>query len=462
MKFLESAFEKFSRQTPVTVMARATLANILSPTHLDAIFEEHADQQYTGDLLFSTVADLMGEVVLQIQPSVNSAWLQRKEEIGVTVKSVYDKLKGIETNVSRALVRDTASRMQAIINHLGCTAEPLVAGFRTKIVDGNHLRRTDRRIGELRELNVAPLPGKSLVVLDPQLRLAIDVLPCEDGHAQERSMLGELLQTVQAKDLWIGDRNFCTVDFLFGIGERRGKFLIRQHGNLPFKLKGRRKFIGQSETGRVYEQAMTVTDSRGTTRTFRRVEVQLNEPTRDEETVVYLVTNLPKGITAIAISQAYRKRWTIETAFQEMAENLKGEIQSLGYPKAALFGFCMALVCFNLFSVIRAAVVSKHGAEAGESFSVYYAANEIASVEAGMSVILDDKFWKQKYGSITPRQMAAALKRLAGNIQLNKFKKNKWKKKKPKSKSISKKNRGHKSTLRILNKARNGPQTTQV
>ena len=63
---------------------------------------------------------------------------------------------------------------------------------------------------------------------------------------------------------------------------RKGKFLIRQRGNLPFNAKGRRKFIGQSETGRVYEQAMTVTDSQGVVRIFRRIEIQLNEPTRDE------------------------------------------------------------------------------------------------------------------------------------------------------------------------------------
>ena len=453
MKFLETAFEKFAKQKPVSVMSRAMIANTLSCSRLDTIFDQHADQQYTGDLLFSTVADLMGEVVLRIQPSVNAAWLDRKEEIGVTVKSVYDKLKGIEIDVSRALVQETAGRMRAIMEQLGNPVEPLIAGYRTKIVDGNHLRHTDRRIGELRKLNVAPLPGKSLVVLDPQLRLAIDVLPCQDGHAQERSMFDQLLPTVEAKDLWIGDRNFCTVSFLFGIVNRKGKFLIRQHGNLPFDAKGRRKFIGQSETGRVYEQAMTVTDSQGVVRTFRRIEIQLNEPTRDEETVVYLVTNLPQRVSAVAISQTYRQRWTIETAFQEMAKSLEGEIQSLGYPKAALFGFCMALVCFNLFSVIRAAIGSKHGAKAAEEFSVYYAANEIASVEAGMTVVLDDSFWQQKYGKLTPSQMAAELKRLAGNIQLSKFKKNKWKKK-PRAPAKDKRKRKHESTFKVLQKAR--------
>ena len=61
----------------------------------------------------------MGLVVCQIHPSVNAAYIERKEEIGVTVKSVYDKLKGIEPVVSRALVRDTAARMQAVIRRSG-------------------------------------------------------------------------------------------------------------------------------------------------------------------------------------------------------------------------------------------------------------------------------------------------------------------------------------------------------
>ncbi len=61
------------------------------------------------------------------------------------------------------------------------------------------------------------LPGKSLVLLDQALGLAIDIFPCEDGHAQERSLLPLVLETVEAGDLWIGDRNFCTTGFILGI-----------------------------------------------------------------------------------------------------------------------------------------------------------------------------------------------------------------------------------------------------
>lgn len=451
---LEYAFERFAKQTPVSVMVRATIENVLSPERLDAIFDENAEEQYAGELMFSTVADIMGMVVCQIHPSVNAAYLDRKEEIGVTVKALYDKLKGLETPVSRALVRNTASRMQAIIEQTGGIAEAPLTGYRTKIVDGNHLRRTDRRIGELRELNAAPLPGQALVIFDPQYRLVLDVLPCEDGHAQERSLLPELLETVAPHDLWIADRNFSTVAFLAGIDQRRGKFIIRQHGNLPFTLKGRRQRVGETETGVVYEQTMEVADEDGKIRIYRRITVVLNEPTRDGDTELHLVTNLPARISAIRIADLYRDRWQIETAFQEVAENLEGEIQSLGYPKAALFGFCMALVTYNLLSVVHAAVHAVHGDQAAENLSIYYVSGEVAATHLGMSVILDGEFWRGKYSHLTPTQMANELKRLARNMRLSKYKKAKWNpKKKPKTK-MNKQHRSHVSTARVLEESR--------
>ena len=452
---LKDIYERFAEKTPVSVMVRATIENVLAAGRLYSIFKENAQHQYPGDLLFSTVADIMGSVVCQVYPSVNAAYVDRKEEIGVTIKSVYDKLKGIEPVVSRALVRDTAARMQAIINQAGGISNPPLAGYRTRIVDGNHLRRTDRRIGELRELNAAPLPGQALVVFDPQYRLIVDVLPCEDGHAQERTLLPELLETIESKDLWIADRNFCTVGFLFGIASRGGKFIIRQHGNLPYVLKGRRKRIGETETGIVYEQAMEVPDAKGNIRVFRRITVVLHEPTRDGDSEIQIVTNLPKRVGAIHIAKLYRDRWQIETAFQEVAESLEGEIQTLGYPKAALFGFCMALVTYNLLSVVRAAFQAVHGEEAARWLSTYYMVNEVARIHDGMSVILDGAFWNNKFAKLTPTQMAKELKGLARNIRLTKYKKAKWTPKKKKQKEKEQKEPpNHVSTARVLQESR--------
>jgi len=450
---LNDIFDRFAKKAPVSVMVRAMMENVLKADFIDSIFEENAEQQYAGDLLFSTVAEIMGLVVCEIYPSVNAVYVDRKEKIGVTIKSVYDKLKGIEPGVSRAMVRDTAMQMRAILDKIGSASKPPLAGYQTRIVDGNHLRRTDRRIGELRGMNVAPLPGHALVVFDPQDRLVVDVLPCEDGHASERSLLPELLETVEPKDLWIADRHFCTVGFLFGIAARSGMFIIRQHGNLPYALQGRRQRVGKTRTGIVYEQAMSVTDEYGKTCIFRRITLALYESTRDGDTEIHIVCNLPKRVDAIRIAELYGDRWQIETAFQEVAESLEGEIQTLGYPKAALFGFCMALVTYNLLSMVRASVQAVHGEDVARNLSTYYLANEVERSADGMSIALDETFWKNKYANLTPTQMARELKQLARNILLSKYQKAQWSPKK-KPKKMNKKERNHVSTARVLEQSR--------
>ena len=88
----------------------------------------------------------------------------------------------------------------------------------------------------------------------------------------------------------------------------------------------------------------------------------LDKPTRDGDGEIHILTNLPKkAARAKTVADLYRKRWTIETAFQELEATLDGEINTLGYPKAALFAFCVALVSYNLMSVIKAALRAVHG-----------------------------------------------------------------------------------------------------
>lgn len=452
MKIADAMIAKFEKLKPFSVMSRILLANSFSARRLDNIFSKHCKSQVVSDTLpFSTVAEILSDVVLGIHPSVNAAYVVR--EIGVSVNSVYNKLNGVETQVSRAIVRETANTMQNIIRQLSGTAEPLLKGYRVKIVDGNHLRRTDSRIGVLRDENVAPLPGKSLVIYDPEYRLAVDVVPCECGHASERSLFAELLESVEAGDAWIADRNFCTIAFLMGIANRNAKFIIRQHRQMPYELKGKRQWVAEIETGQVYEQAMQIVDAEGNTLALRRITVHLFEPTRDGDVEIHIVTNLPKrAANAAKVARLYSERWTIETAFQKMAENLEGEIQTLGYPKAALFGFCLALTSFNVYSAMRAAVQASHG-KAAETLSIYYISNEIKSVRGGMDVAIDYQYWLERYSHKTQKQVAVDLKRVAKNIRLKTYTKNKWTPKREKKKP-DKTNRAHASTYKLLQKDR--------
>jgi hypothetical protein len=71
---LSQIFDRFVERTPVSVMARAAMEHAMGRDELDALFGEHAERQYTKDLLFSSVVDLMSVVVCKVQPSVHAAY----------------------------------------------------------------------------------------------------------------------------------------------------------------------------------------------------------------------------------------------------------------------------------------------------------------------------------------------------------------------------------------------------
>jgi len=452
---LREVMERLECRAPISVMLRGMLENLFSPQRLNALFESTAETQSNKRLLFSTVAEILGLVALRIQPSVHAAYQARKAEIGVTAKALYDKLQRTEPQVSQAVLRYSAEHLGQIVGQMPGGERVLVPGYRVKIMDGNHLRRTDRRLGELRELNAAPLPGHCAVVLDPQVGLMTDVFPCEDGHAQERTLLPAILETVAERDLWIADRNFCTSGLLWGIIERRAFFVIRQHASLTCELVGKRKTIGRCETGMVFEQTVRLFAADGRSTLLRRVTIELDQPTRNKETEIHLLTNLPPKISGFRVAELYCERWSIETAFQEVAENLEGEIQALGYPRAALFAFCMALVGFNLVSVIRTAIrVAQEIQKPEDEASSYYLCDEIAHTHRGLDLVLNERDWTKAYAELTTRQLARKLLLIAKLVNMSRYRKHPRGPKKPPPK-MNKQKRNHVSTARVLAKNSN-------
>lgn len=443
-------FERFVEKSPVSVMARGLLERVLDPKTINEIFERVADRQYTRDLLFSAVFDLMSQVVCGSHKSLHAAYQASPQEIGVSVTSLYNKVKGIETETSASLVRYSADAVTPLVEAMGGTLPPLLPGYRIKILDGNCLEATEHRIRELRGTAAGPLPGKSLVVLDPLLKLMVDVFPCEDGYTQERALLEQVLPTVQAGNCWIEDRNFCTLNFLFGVVERDAYFVVRQHQNMPWEPREPFKKVGRLEGAMVSEQPIVVRDHEGNELRLRRIRIHLDKPTRDGDRDVFVLTNLPKKVNAQKIARLYRNRWKIETAFQELTQYLNSEINTLGYPKAALFAFSIALIAYNVMSVILAALRSVHGAEVVEQdVSGYYVAEELSAVYQGMMIAIPEKHW-QIFGRMTPREVADTLRVLASKVNLRRFQKHPRGPKKPQPKRTYDKKHPHASTFRLI------------
>ena len=447
---LGKIFQRFVDNSPISVMARGFLERAFNSNKVDELFERVAKRQYTRDLLFSVVFDLMSRVVCGSYRSVHAAYQASDQEIAVSVTSVYNKLNGVETKTSASLVRYSAQATEPIIERMGGTLPPLLPGYRVKILDGNCLDATEHRIHELRGTAAGALPGKSLVVFDPALKLVVDVFPWEDGHVQERTLLHQVLPTVEAGDCWIADRIFCTRRFLFTVAERDAYFIVRQHKNLPWERKGRMVRVGPVDGGMVDEQLVVVQDGQGHELRLRRIRIGLDEPTRDGEREVFLLTHLPQKVTARKVANLYRQRWTIETAFQELAEHLNSEINTLGYPKAALFGFSIALIAYNVMSVVKAALRSVHGAETIErEVSGYYVADEISATYRGMMIAIPEKQW-HIFSRMTIQELARVLRMLASKVNLRKYQKHPRGPKKPPPPRRCDKNRYHVSTFKLI------------
>jgi hypothetical protein len=418
---LDAIFDAFVKHSPISVMMRVLMERILAPSKIDEIFARHAESQYQRELMFSSIVNVMSLVVCGIHPSVNAAYKAKAEELNVTRWALYSKLNGVEIGVSQGLLGQTASELSEIVRQMGGTASPLLPGYQVRILDGNALAATQRRLQVLQTKAAAPLPGKSLVVLDPELRLAVDIFPCEDGHAQERRLFGQVLATVTAKQLWLADRNMCTLDFLTGIANKQASFVIREHQNLPQTAIDELTACGRVEGGELFSQSIQIQAGAQVLK-LRRIVLRLTTPSRHGDREIVVLTNLPiADASPQQVMALYRHRWQIEGLFLTVTQNFNGEINTLAYPKAALFSFTLALVAYNLLATLRSAVASVHGVGKIEaSLSDFYLVDEIQSTYRGMMIAIPPVTW-QCFTDFSLADVVLLLLDLAEQVSLTRF-----------------------------------------
>jgi hypothetical protein len=140
----------------------------------------------------------------------------------------------------------------------------------------------------------------------------------------------------------------------------------------------------------------------------------------------------------------------METAFQHLEAYFHSEINTLGYPKAALFGFCLALVAYNMLAVVMAALRSVHGGDAiDQCLSLYYVANDIAQTYHGMMIAIPEEKW-HVFSRMAPAEMVATLKMLARKVRLEAYRKSLRGPKKPRQKREGTTKTPHVSTAKLL------------
>ena len=450
-----AVLERFERHAPASVMARLALEHALPAGWVDEVFEAHRQQQYSRDLLFSTVVELITLVSLGLRPSLHAA-ARQMPALPVSLACLYDKVNHTEPGVLRALVRGSAERLGPVMAAVGHGAGSL-PGWRLRVLDGNHLPASEKRLASLRGFRGAALPGQSLVVYDPDLGLVTDLVACEDAHASERAAVAPLLEGARPGDLWIADRHYCTRTVLGGLADAGAGFIVREHGRHP-RLAGQGEWraCGRVETGLVREQTV---EMQGQAAAWRRVELALDQPTEDGETTIRLWSNLPGEVSAGRVAELYRTRWRIEGLFGRLEAVLHSELRSLGHPRAALLGFAAALLAHNVLALVQRCVEQAHQqpSEPAPEVSCFHLAQHIKSGYEGLLIAVPPEHWPSQHDA-DPVRLAERLLHLARHINPRQvaLSKRKPKPKTPKGYVDGATARAHVATARVLALAKAG------
>jgi hypothetical protein len=304
---LANAFRPFVEGAPCAVITRLALEYLVDDETLGMLFSEHATTQYEREVTLTNLVNVMLDVACGIRRSPRAAFLARTDQIAASLSAFYGKLNRTELGISEAVVSHTGQKASQLIRVMkGLATEPIV-GFSSYVLDGNMLTGTEHRLKPLRKTRAAALPGKSLAIYEYATGVVNKVVLWEDAHSQERALLPDL-QIDRGIHL-IADRNFCVPAFLLRIRQERSFFTIRHHrSTFPLETVGKVHRCGRCETGIVSEQKIRIEDKAGQVFFWRKIALELYEPTRDGETEIVLISNLPSRVTAAAIATAYRER----------------------------------------------------------------------------------------------------------------------------------------------------------
>lgn len=365
-------------------MAHLALEQALPASWIDEVFQAHRQRQYPRELLFSSVVELMLLVTLGLRPSLHAAARKLAQRLPVSLAALYAKVQRTEPAVLRALVQGSAERLVPLVS--GMPERQSLPGWQLRVFDGNHLPASEKRLAPLRGLRGAALPGHTLVVYDPDSALVCDIVACEDAHESERTGAAALIERAQAQQVWIGDRHFCTQAIVQGLAKRGAGCIVREHARHP-RLRGCGPWGEPTaiETGSVREQAIDLAalhdePHEGALRHWRRIEITLCTLTESGDATLVLWSNLPPEIDAATIAQLYRKRWRIEGLFGRLESVLHSEIKTLGHPRAALLGFAVAVLAYNVLAVLKRLIEHAHRQSHPElDVSTYHLAVDIAA-----------------------------------------------------------------------------------
>ncbi|MBL9094504.1 MAG: IS4 family transposase [Planctomycetaceae bacterium] len=442
-----SGMQAAERVSSLSVLVRGAVERWLAPEVLAEVARASGGANYERKITLEALTALMLDAVLGMQPSVHAAAVARRDEWQGSVQALYGKLARVDPRFSAGLVRRTAA---GILRPASRTSRGK-RSYAVKILDGTMPDGSEHRLSALRGLRAAGLPAKAVVVYDLATGVCERAAVSEDAYTGEKPLAETLVEEARPGELYVGDRGFCTVRIMGRLIDRGAAFVFRELAyDMVYDAEGpelrrRGSSVGEAQVGLRCRE-------RDCTWPLRRIHVRLDEPTREGDREVRLLTNLPTSFKARDVAELYRRRWAVERYFHLVKRELHGQLPSLGEPRAALFALCAALAAGNVLAWIKSLTRGRRGGE--PALSGYYLALEISRGYAAVETLAGEQDW-QALAALSDRGFQKWAARLADAVDWSRYVTHPRGPKHPPPKRTSGKQRHHYSTYRLLHPKNN-------
>jgi Transposase DDE domain len=349
----------------------------LSDVWLDDLWSRTRGRCYEKVLQFSTLARLVGEALTQHGGSGRQAFERglEAETLPVAISSAFDKLGNVPLHLSEKMLEEGAQRLTGLLP-VQPTVEtcPLASCWDNHEVfgiDGKAIKHVKRLLKPLRGLQAGILGARSSIVLDFRTGLAAGMSGDLDGEAGEGTLSEKLVRTLAAKAAgksWVVvlDRLYCNLRFPKLVLDAGGHFVIRYCSNTQFIADPTRpaQETRDARGQRIVQEWGRLGKSAGSRALYvRRITLCLANGKE-----ISVITDLLDEVAYPAedLLATYRKRWGVETVFQQITEvfSLKNLIGTS--PQAVLFQFSFCLLMYNTLQVVRAHLAAHQECEAAE------------------------------------------------------------------------------------------------
>ena len=439
-----SGMQAAERVSSLSVLVRGALERWLAPEVLAEVARTSGGGNYERKITLEALTALMLDAVLGMQPSVHAAAVARRDEWQGSVQALYGKLARVDPRFSAGLVRRTAAGILPLVSRRSRGKR----SYAVKILDGTMPDGSEHRLSALRGLRAAGLPGKAVVVYDLATGVCERAAVSEDAYTGEKPLAETLVEEARPGELYVGDRGFCTVRIIGRLIDREAAFVFRE---LAYDM------VYDTEEPELRRLGSSIGEAQVTLRCrerdcvwpLRRIHVRLDEPTREGDREVRLLTNLPTSFKAREVAELYRRRWAVERYFHFVKRELHGQLPSLGEPRAALFALCAALAAGNVLAWIKSLTRGKRHGDEEPALSGYYLALEISRGYAAVEALAGEQDW-QALAALSDRGFQKWAARLADAVDWSRYVTHPRGPKHPPPKRTSGKRRHHYSTYRLL------------